>query len=623
MDAYSAEGTITPAWWSKDVPSDQRHHPLMTNFKFIQERDVGRREEDLLNLRMYANRNILGIGPTTHHVVDPWQNMRMSLNVTKSVCDTATAKVAKNKPKPVFLTSGGNYSAQKKARNLEKFVDTVFYKNKLYESGPRSFLDATILGTGFMHVFVDASENIKIERVFPGEIVVDQAEGIYGEPRTMYRQTFINREVLMAMFPKKADEIRKADRVPYDHYRSYPTHDTTADQLLVVSAYHLPSTDSSGDGRYTVAIDEVTLVDEEWKYEWFPFVPYRWTDRQLGYFGMGIAEEVRGIQQEINRIAKVIQESMRRLGVPWVLVETGSAVQKAHINNEIGAIVPYKGAPPIVKPNQSVHPEMFDHLRFLISQVYELSGVSQSLSTGQKPAGLTSGIGMREASERETTRFAIVAQAYEQMYLELAKRVVAYGKELNKKVVLQRDKYTIEQVDWSEVDLKADEYVLKVYPSSALPDDPAGRLNMVEEMLGVGLLNPRQAARLLDFPDLEAENRLDRASHEYITMVMEKILDEGIYTSPEPFMDLDLAKMICQAEYNKALQFDDIPEDRLQMLRDFMTQIHEMKKKAELELQRAQMPTVAPEQALTAAPPPVNPDGSQPGAVGSADVMSV
>lgn len=616
----SAEHRIIEAWWKPKLKD--RHHALMSTFKFVQERDAARREEDMVNIRMYANRNIVGVGPSTHTVVDPTDNTRMSLNVTKSTCDTATAKVAKNRPKPVFLTSGGSYTQQKKARGLEQFVDLVFYRNKLYEAGPRTFLDSAILGTGCMHVFTHGDE-IKIERVFPGEILVDHAEGIYGEPRSMFKQSFVNREVLKSLFPDKAAAIDSADRVPYDHYRNYPTHDTTADQLLVVTGYHLPSVSGAGDGRCTIAIDEVTLQDEEWEFDWFPFVFLRWTDRQLGFFGMGIAEEIRGIQLEINRLSQVIQESMRRLGVPWVLVETGSAIQKAVINNDIGAIIPYKGTPPIVKPNQTVSPELFQHLQFLISQAYEISGVSQSLSAGKNPSGLTSRVGLTELAERETTRFAIVAQAYEQMFLELAKRVVCYGKKLNKQVVLQKDKYTIEQVDWSEVDMPEDEYVLKVYPSSSLPDDPAGRLDFVENMATAGLINPQQAKRLLDFPDLEAENRLDRASHDMISQILERMVSKGVYTSPEPFMDLNLAKLMAQAEYNRVIQFEDIGDDKLQLIRNFLLQIHELQKKAALELQRQQMPTVAPQQPLTAAPAPVNPDGSQPGAAGSADVMSI
>ena len=45
-------------------------------------------------------------------------------------------KMAKNRPKPLFLTSGGDYKLIRKAKKLTKFCDGIFYENEAYKLGP-------------------------------------------------------------------------------------------------------------------------------------------------------------------------------------------------------------------------------------------------------------------------------------------------------------------------------------------------------------------------------------------------------------------------------------------------------------------------------------------------------
>ena len=201
--------------------------------------------------------------------------------------------------------------------------------------------------------------------------------------------------------------------------------------------------------------------------------------------------------------------------------------------------------------------------------------------------------------------------------MELAKQMVNMGKKIAENnpgwsVVTQRDKYTIQEVKWADVDLEKDSYVLKVFPSSALPTTPAGRLAMVEQLMAAGLLGPEEAKRLLDFPDLDRELALDRAASDNIDRIIERMVDDGTYEAPEPFMDLVLAIKKTQAAYNKAVN-DNVPEDSLALLRQFMASIHEMIKIAQAEARNA---TAVP---APGAPPAPSPDGSPMTALGPED----
>ncbi len=585
-------------WWTKKQDADG----VMATYNHIRNRDGARREDNLRHMRLYGNRDYLGIGPSGYSL--PISQDRVTLNVIKSVCDTVSARVAKNRPRPVFLTSGGNYTLRRRAKLLEKFVESQFYTAGLYQIAPKVFLDACVFGTGVIKTY-KTGDKICVERVFPGEVLVDQAEGLYGEPRQMFQRKFINRDVLIDMFPSKAGPLRTVEAFS-DEDGSYG-YDSTADQLCVVEAWHLPSSKDATDGRHSIVVDGVELISEEWKQDSFPFSFIRWGDRLRGFWGMGLAEELTGIQVEINKLLMKIQKAMQLLAVPWVLVEAGSKIKKAHLNNQIGAIIPYSGTPPIVRPNQTMSPEVFSHLDRLYQRAYEIAGVSQLSATSLKPAGLESGVALREYNDIESERFALISRQYENMFMSVAKKVVSLGKEISESypgwsVVAQRDRHTIQEVKWKDVDMGKDAYVLKVFPSSSLPTTPAGRLAMVEQLMGAGLLSGEEAKRLLDFPDLDREMALDRAASDNIDRIVENIVDEGEYESPEPFMDLVLALKKVQAAYNKAVN-DNVPEDRLSMLRQFLSATH-------ILIQRAQQPAIEPTDV-----PNAGPNGASPTAV--------
>jgi len=429
--------------------------------------------------------------------------------------------------------------------------------------------------------------------VFPGEVFVNQADGFYGEPRTFYQRKFIDREVLLDMYPQYANQIRNADRTTND--MDYGV-DSLVDQIEVVEGWHLPSGPDTNDGRHSIVITNATLYDGPWDKGYFPFVFVRWTDRLLGFWGSGITEDIMGIQLEINRLMIRINKALHLMAVPRIYVENNSKVRKSFFNNDV-----------------------FDHLEMLYARAFEISGITQMAATGRKPSGLDSGVALREYQDIESLRFTTVSRQYEQMYIEAAKQVVDLGRDIYAEdneysVVLSKDKNTIETVDFSEVDMEADDYVLQVHPSSSLPVTPAGRLAFVEQMISLNLLGPDEAKRLLDFPDLEAQLSLDRAASMLIDRNIEFMLDDGRYIPPPPYQDQQLAMKKVQAALQNAEQ-NGVPEDRLDLLRQYLVTTHQM-------IQRAQMQQLAMQQGamIPGAPPAVGPDGGvAPNEVGPTD----
>jgi len=180
-------------------------------------------------------------------------------------------------------------------------------------------------------------------------------------------------------------------------------------------------------------------------------------------------------------------------------------------------------------------------------------------------------------------------------------------------VVMRKDKYTIEDVDWKNIDEdpKRDSFVIQVFPASMLSQTPAGRKSDVLDYFNAGWLDVGEAMSLLDFPDMDKFRNLRDASRQNVERILEEMLDEDKYTPPEPTLDLRLAMKMTQMYINRA-QAMGVPEERVSNLRQFMRQVHTLLQKSE-EATRVQAMGMGP--GLAGGPPAVSPDGSMPTAI--------
>ena len=125
-----------------------------------------------------------------------------------------------------------------------------------------------------------------------------------------------------------------------------------------------------------------------------------------------------------------------------------------------------------------------------------------------------------------------------------------------------------------------DPFVVQVFNQSSLPRDPAGRMQKVTEMIQSGMITIKEGRRLLDFPDLEQIEKLANASEERIYQILDKIIEDGEYTPPDPFMDLQLASELVVQYYN-LYSSARLEEEKCQMLRDFFSQVQSMTQAAQ------------------------------------------
>ncbi len=593
-------------WWEKKNETElyQAIHTYVSTLKSKQEY---RSQDNLMFMRLYGNYDFSGLSVYGYNNESAsTSNLpRLTLNVIESMISTVTAKITKNKPKPFYLTDKGNWILQQKAKKLNKFTEGLFFSTGLYRELAKAFTDSCVFGTGAVKFYIQ-NENIKVERIFIDEILIDDAEAIYGQPRQMHQTKYIHKEVLKRQFPSFILEIEDA----CSKDKGISLHEQNKDMIQVCESWHLPSGKGAKDGRHCITISTACIFAEKYDNDFFPFVFIRWQERSLGFFGKGITEQLLGIQLEINKLLKTVQQSMHLVSVPKLLVEASSKIVTSHLNNSIGTIIKYAGTPPSYAQLGKIPPELFDQLERLYQKAYEIIGVSQLSAQSQKPAGLDSGKALREFNDIETERFLDVGTRYEQAFLDSAKIMVYLVKDLYEQKgsfeIKLKGKKFLETIDWSDVDMEEDQYMMSCFPTSALSSLPSARFQEVTEWVQAGFVTQEDGKRLLEFPDLEAVTSLEQSGQEDIMATISKMIDSGEYEVPEPFQNLTYGIQKCQQTY-LLLRSENAPEDRLELLRmwieDAQALINQQMQAAQ-EQQAAMQPPVseAPMEAPMEAP---------------------
>ncbi len=566
-------------WWLSN--KTDRANALAKVVGSLGQYDSRRQTQYQISVRMYGNTNIMGVNGLSFSKIASVQSTlrdRVTYNVVQSCVDTITAKIAKNRPKPLFLTSGGDSKMQRKAKKLDKFVDGVFYENEAYKLGVNCFRDGAVFGDGLIHVFKHYGR-VKFERVIPSELFVDPVEAFYGDPRQMHRVKNVDRAVLIDLFPEKKNAILRTNGAKIDQ-TGFVQH--VSDQVTVGESWHLPSGPDAKDGMHVIWLENETLFEEPYNKDYFPFARFQWCPRLYGYWGQSGAEQVQNVQLEINKLLWVIQRSMHLAGTFKIWLKNGSKIPKEHLNNDIGSIITGDEPPQYLVP-PIVAPELYSHLQTLKTQAYEQFGISMLSAASQKPAGLNSGKALREYNDIESDRFITIGQAYERLFLDLAKLAIDVAKEIYEEAgqyqVKVPGKKFIETIDWADVDMDNDAYVMRAFPVSSLPNDPAGRLQTVQEYAQAGFIDPMTARKLLDFPDLETVETLANAMDEWICKSLDQIVDEGMYSPPEPEMDLAKAQALT-LQYIAQGKVSNLDEDKLELLRMFKSQLDILAAKA-------------------------------------------
>ena len=547
-------------WWVEKTP----HNTISGVVNKLTRAGAVRRDMNIHHLRLYADRDLHGAAgaygyggaglSAAARAMNMIRNARrppLSVNVIRNMCNSATSMLTRSRPKPTFLTNGGDWPTWQRARKQSQFIEAVYNAENTHGLSSRMVQHGSILGTGAIKVVRDyQNKKPRHELAYTGELLVDETEAIYGQPRSMFQVRAVDKLVLKEIYAGERGSEESIDKA--ETVAGPATGGEVADCAIVVEAWHLASGADAKDGKYVVCTDQGTLWKADYKHQNFPFVFWRWEEDPLGFYGTGIASELIGIQYEINQTIRNIQANWWSGGNLKVLVERGSKVHKAQLSNDLrGIIVEYTGTPPAWVTTNAVAPGLVEYLQFLIEQAYNITGISQLSAQSQTPFASMSGRARLVHENSESLRFLPAQRRLEQAIgVDLGYRTLEACEDIYDEEgdfeVLYPDRKFLRPMMYSEVRAKPGSYEIQCYPTSILPSTPAGKFTMLEAWQQSGFISPDEAKRLADIPDLKREMDIDQAPVDFIDGELSRIVEgekvgtEGPVFPPEPDQPIDL-----------------------------------------------------------------------------------
>ena len=279
-----------------------------------------------------------------------------SFNLIATCADVYSSRIWKNRPFIQVIPIAGDFKARIRSKKLSRFADAVFDETKFWPQVEMAGIDCMTTGDGFFKVREGIGAEggrIAIDRVLADEILVNEEEAQYGNPRSMIQRVFMHREELYYKYGLSETQRNAIERAPSAYPGFYYGSDLNyRDIVPVVEGWRLPGADKDKErGRHVLAVGDCTLDDSKWTKHGFPFARLQFKPMSVGYFGQGLAEQLLPIQAELNRIDDAIWESMRRMAWPRVVVDTNSKVNENSLAGKSGGIVKFTSGGSAVPPN--------------------------------------------------------------------------------------------------------------------------------------------------------------------------------------------------------------------------------------------------------------------------------
>lgn len=518
--------------------------------------------------------------------------------VIANAIDTLVSKIGKSEVMPIARAVGMRRSQQERAKRLSHWIRGQVVELKVHRLARRALRDAATYGSGALHTFRGLDDRPRVERVWIGNLGVEEWEEECGDVRTLFRMMTIDRAVAVKRWRSKAAELRLAE---YSFSDERGSRTIVGAPITVMECWHL--TTGGVVGRHVICTSSCTLVDDkEWDRQAFPVKFLHWVEDTEMFFGVGLVEAMAGEQAALDSITEKIEECFD-MGGPKIVVDTVGDVTCEKLTNRPYEVIKYTssagGQPPQWISPPAISADYRQHQETLIDRCYEMHGISQLSATSRKPAGLDSAIALDTYSDIESERFYPQTRDFEGLVVETGEGLIdvaeelANDKEMNdaaKADVLCTTKAEVRLIRYVDARLPAKMRTLEVESVSLFSNTFSGRVQQLDHLRQMGVVKGEdQFLELMDDPNLRKLRSLASAGRHTVEVQVERCLASKRQT-PDPAMPLPYALEYATKSLLDALLEIGIDEDSaadaelekgLQALRGYIADVDSFIRQAE------------------------------------------
>jgi hypothetical protein len=502
-----------------------------------------------------------------------------ALNVVALCGDVLRNKIFKNRPFLDWLPERGNFEAKWASKEMTFFTDSVFSRTKVWPMVEQAGDDCMTYKSAFAKVSVisaNGKKDVSLQRVLDEEILLTPEEaGAFTPPRSMIQRAFANREDAICTYGydrngKELPDVKRAiERAPGVKAGFYDAGLDYAHVVPLIEGWRLPFPNGA-PGRHVLAIGNVALVDEDWKRPRFPFAKLNYLDVGSSWTGQSLAEITMPIQREIDRLTMVIAECQRRNAWPRWSYTVSSKIMPDMFEGP-GCIPTADGSFPQLLKQDAVAPELYRQLDTMIQRAMQRNGISGNSASGERNAGLSSGIAIMADIQIDDARHVSTMQRQEDFVMDIGELVIDACEEAKLPVELPGGR----KMPWDEVEKARKICRARAFPMSRLPTLPAARAQQVQNWYDDGTIDRQQKAKLENMPDKQGFIDAYTASDDWIEHTLDKIVKSGKYHPPLPYADQKRMLSMAQARWMQEA-IGGTPDDRLQLISLFIMQVLEM-----------------------------------------------
>ncbi len=587
-----------------------------------------------------ANISAFGLSPTFRSQFSSDNEFRV--NELANVIDTLVAQVYKNRVVPASHSVGGTWEERDRAEDLGRWLDGTFEEAGVFDDAiPKAGLAGFLFGTGPIRVSSEiVDEKKKLARIVveyaPTQLCyVDELEGRFGKPPRFYADYCVDRQYALGVFACDDDaddeclwgtveERRKIieNAVTQTGDTNNYSYAQESDQIVLRLAWSLPSGHEKDDGAFCVGVPgSGTLEKRPYKRRRFPYAFIRHGIPLGDFWGISLVHRLEPLQRAQDRLDERIDEAQALMGIPRIILGKSAGISLDHIDDIPFAILQANDPTQIKEWNaQPIHPDVYGYRDSMAVRMRGIAGVSAYSTQGQIPMGLknASGKALEAYEEAENARHAMLHRSYEAAVIDLAEIMIDEAEELAERgyTVISPATgdayYEADELSFKDVQMDRKAFRLRIPPISQLAKSFSARLEQVETLTNNGWVQPSTARKLLQNPDVEAENDIDTADDQIIKKNFHEMIKTG--EAMTPLATDNLARIVeLSGKFVNWCRIRGVPSERWALITQYADEAIRLQSMATAPpAAGASAPAPAPGPPMPAAPPTPEPMPAMP-----------
>ena len=435
-------------------------------------------------------------------------------NIIREAINTHVSKLSQTKVRPFFNPVVGTWRTRKVCRNAQVFFDEYFEMQRVYIKAQQALKYADIFEFGALWV---NEEEHKIEKLAPWEFLYDQPEFHYEQKFS--RVAIIRKQYPLIRLVDKLDEAKTPDLIS--------ALKTSRGAQVEYAIYY----DLIDKQRWEFANSKVLKgYPKAIDFECSPVVTLFIEEPLKGGYSTSMADNLYTIQAQVDTLCQRIHLALELSPANAIFTPKGSEIKSSTFSNEVGAFyefmpIPEVRHPPVIVSTPApIDPQYREWLQYWKQAAFEQEGISQLSAQAKKPTGLNSGVALQTLEDVESERHNPALVLYIDFLMRVAKTCIEVYPE-NEDILPKRSGRA--DITWKDIKQERESYNIQFSASSALSKDPMVKMQQIEKLLAMRIIDQSLASSLLDMPDLEAAYDINAASYDDTQKVIERAAEDG------------------------------------------------------------------------------------------------